>query len=55
MKSNVVPLSHAANVSPAIDGTIIAECLNEAIEQFGPKNLAMAIIEATEVAMRKAA
>lgn len=55
MKSTVVPFLIAANVSPASDGIIIAECLHEAIKQFGPQNLAFAIIETARFDLKQAA
>ncbi len=55
MKSNVIPLLAAANVSPASDGVIIGDCLHEAIAQFGAQNLAFSIIEVELVDQKQAA
>lgn len=55
MKSTIVPFSGAANVSSALDGIIIAECLHQTIELFGAKNLALAIVEDQQLVYKQAA
>ena len=55
MKSTVVPFIIAANVSPASDGAIIADCLHQTIDEFGLQNFALSLVDIDRVVFKQAA
>ena len=55
MKSTVIPFLSAANVSPASDGVILAECLHQTIDEFGLQDFALSLVDIEQVAFKQAA